>query len=270
MGSADVIPGVSGGTIAFITGIYDRLVHSISTAFSFFLSVFSFRWKQIKISFKEVDFPLFVPLGTGVVIAIFFFSKFIQYFLTGYTAITYAFFFGLILASALVIYQKMKVRNYEHLIFFALGLVFASFIMGISSLGMSNSLLFIFISGMLAICAMILPGISGAFILLLLGQYEYLISALHAYNLPVISLFSLGALLGLFSFSKALDYFLRKFRSLTLAFLVGLMLGSLRVPFGKILEAKGNILFILLMGLVGFLLVWVLEAKLGKKSSKKR
>jgi putative membrane protein len=260
MGMADVVPGVSGGTIAFITGIYQRLINSISKFdLSFILLFIQGKWKKSWKLFKSNDWVLFIPLGLGISIAIFFLSKLIQLLLEHRSGLTFAFFFGLILASAFVLLKNVGKLKFEKIILLVLGFVFAYALAGASSFNVNHSLFMIFFSGALAICAMILPGISGAFILLLLNQYEYLISALHTYQLVVVFVFLLGALFGLFSFAKGINFLLKKFRFLTISFLIGLMLGSLRVPVNEINLAGGVSLFIVISGVVGFLIVFGLE-----------
>jgi len=264
MGTADIIPGVSGGTIAFITGIYPRLIGSLSGVdLSFIPLLFRRKFRQSYNCVKKIDFQLFLPLGFGILLAMWLLSGIITLLLKEYPAYTYSFFFGLILASAFLIFRKSQKRGkfkYENLIFLLLGLVFAYVITGISSLQVGQSFLMTFFSGAAAICAMILPGISGAFILLLLNQYEHLLGAIHSLNLWFLCTFALGAATGLAAFSKALEYLLRKFRQLTLSFLIGLMVGSLRIPLGRMAGTQSNILFIILFAGIGLILVIVLEA----------
>ena len=243
MGIADVVPGVSGGTIAFITGIYYRLINSISQIKVLVLlkAVFSFKPRKLKTELSRIDFPLFLPLGLGILISIFIFSKVVQQLLESWPGITYAFFFGLILASAVLIFKKSGAIKFEKIIFGVLGFIGAYVLAGLPIVQANHTLGFIFLSGALAIIALILPGISGAFVLLLLGQYEYLITALHEFNYSVILTFAIGGLMGLLSFSRLLNLLLHKFRGLTLFFLVGVMLGALRSPASNI-SANGGYL----------------------------
>ncbi|MBT4935542.1 DUF368 domain-containing protein [Candidatus Woesearchaeota archaeon] len=265
MGIADVIPGVSGGTIAFITGIYPRLIHSLGTFnFSFILLLFKGKFTQSWKSIKKNDFALFIPLITGIGIAIFIISRLMVFLLETYSGTTFAFFFGLILASALFVLRKAGKLSLEKAIFVVLGFIGAYVLAGLSAISVNHSLPIIFVSGAVAICAMILPGISGAFILLLLNQYQYIIKALHTYQWTVIITFIIGAATGLIGFSKLVDYVLRKFKSLTLSFLVGVMLGSLRIPIEEISVAGTN-WHVLVFGLLGFIIVFVLEGVFGRK-----
>ncbi len=251
MGIADVIPGVSGGTIAFITGVYNRLIRSLSTI--------SFR------EWKKIDWSLFIPLGLGIGAAIFFLSGVMSYLLAELAGVTFAFFFGLIVASAFVLYNKIGAKNFERIVFLVLGLLVGYVLAGAATLVTNHSLLVIFISGFIAISAMLLPGISGAFLLLLLGQYEYVVNAIHDLDLLVVGIFGVGALCGLFGFSRVIDWLLRKARGIMLFFLVGLMVGSLRIPYGEIVASHQNWWILLVAGIVGFGVVFLLEGVFGKK-----
>lgn len=265
MGIADVIPGVSGGTIAFITGIYPRLIHSLGTFdFSFLVFLLKGKFTQSWHSLQKNDFALFIPLIVGIGIAILTFSRIMMYFLETFSGITFAFFFGLILASALFVLRKAGKLSLEKGIFVVLGFIGSYVLAGISTVYVTHSLPVIFISGAIGICAMILPGISGAFILLLLNQYQYIITALNTYQWTVIGTFLVGAISGLIGFSKFVDYLLRKFKNITLSFLVGVMLGSLRIPLEKISVAGTNWL-VLVFGIIGFIIVFVVEGVCGKR-----
>ncbi len=264
MGTADIMPGVSGGTIALITGIYERLVHSISKINFKFIKPFlkgdmSLSWKILK---EEVDFSLFIPLGLGIGLAIISMAQVMSFMLENYTAFTYAFFSGLILASAYIVYKEIDGICVKGFISLLAGLIGAFLFVGLNPIQANHSLPIIFLSGLLAICAMILPGISGAFVLLLLNQYEYMLNALNNVSLPDIFAFGAGAALGIVVFSRVLDYLLRNYESFTMAFLVGLMLGTLRLPYQKLeITDSGSLLPLLIIGLVGFGLVMVLEKK---------
>ena len=256
MGIADLIPGVSGGTIAFITGIYQRLIHSLSNLdFSFAALLLKGKFKQSYGAFNRNDLALFIPLGLGIAVSILSFSRIMNYLLLNQAAVTYAFFFGLILASAFVFLKHAGILKVEKFLFFILGLLVAYWLGGGVSVLLGNSLPVIFVSGMIAISAMLLPGISGAFLLLLLGQYQYIIEALHSHNLVVIAVFGAGALSGLLVFSKVIDYLLRNFKYLMISFLIGLMVGALRVPLRETTFSSLAIGF----GLFGFVLVFGLD-----------
>ena len=179
--------------------------------------------------------------------------------LTSYTAMTYAFFFGLILASSLVLLRRSGKLTMKKSVFLLLGALVAYVIAGATAVQASHSLPIIFLSGVIAISAMLLPGISGAFILLLLGQYQYVVAALHSYNIPVVMTFIGGAIVGLLGFSKAIDKLLHHYKDLTMIFLIGLMLGALRVPVVQIQGSGGFGVWVLLSGVVGFVVVLVVE-----------
>jgi len=225
MGAADVIPGVSGGTIAFITGIYEELIESIRS-----LDVASFKlimklelqafWKKI-----NGNFLLFV-LG-GIITSLLSLAKLMNYLLIVYPIQVWSFFFGLILISAPLILREIKTWSITSAFLGIIGMAIAYWITIVSPAETPSNLSFIFFCGALAICAMILPGISGAFILLLLGKYEYIIKSLVEMNLLVVGVFVLGCIVGILSFSRFLSWILKHYRFPTLALLAGFMLGSL-------------------------------------------
>lgn len=225
MGAADVVPGVSGGTIAFITGIYEELIDSIKSVnlnalklfFSFKLAAF---WKAI-----NGNFLVSVLLGIGI--SIFSLAKGLEYLLHHYPILVWAFFFGLIVASAIYIARTIKKWNAGTVVAGIAGIVVAYFITVISPAEANTTWLFIFISGSIAICAMILPGISGSFILVLLGMYRFILSAVGDLNIPVLLVFIAGAAIGIIAFSNLLSWLLKKFHNLTIAVLSGFMVGSL-------------------------------------------
>ncbi len=267
MGSADIIPGVSGGTIALITGIYERLIHAISRIdFKFILYLFKGDFKRFKQSaVQEIDFALFIPLLLGIGIAVLTMSKVISFLLVTYPAATFAFFFGLILASAIFVYKHVDELNLKNIVFLIIGFVFAIIFVGLNPIQANHSLPIIFISGAIAICAMILPGISGAFMLLLLNQYEYMINVLNHMQFVEIITFCLGALIGILSFSRFLNYLLNHHKSVTMAFLVGLMIGTLRLPYEKIAFSTESPIVIVVVAVIGFILVFLLERQFEHK-----
>jgi putative membrane protein len=259
MGTADIVPGVSGGTIALITGIYERLVHAISSVDLRFISHFIKRdFDGAKKSIRNIDFQLFIPLLIGIGLAIILMSRVMDYFLHNFEASTYAFFFGLILASAVLLYRKVEGFSVKIMLFSITGFLVGFFFTGLATLQIGHSLPIIFVSGMIAICAMILPGISGAFILLLLNQYEYMLSVLKDFQFLEIFIFIIGALIGILAFSRVLDRVLRKYKSYTLAFLIGLMLGALRLLYENIESSIDSIWPVVISGLLGFFIILVL------------
>jgi putative membrane protein len=265
MGTADVIPGVSGGTMALITGIYQRLVHAISQInANFLLAALKGDFGKSKEELLKWDFNLFLPLLAGIVVAVLTMSKIMTVMLTVYTAPTFAFFFGLILASAGFVYKHVDEVNFKNIFSLVIGLVFAIIFVGLNPIQTNHTLPIIFLSGMIAICAMILPGISGAFLLLLLNQYEYMLAALNQLKFLDIITFCAGAVIGILSFSRLLNYLLEHHKSITMAFLVGLMIGTLRLPYQKIVTSMDSIVTVLIAGLIGFILVIILERQFEK------
>lgn len=240
MGAADVVPGVSGGTIAFITGIYEELIGSIKNIHINLFKAwsregFSAFWKAANGSF------LFVLLS-GIGVSILSLAGLIKYLLENYEVLVWAFFFGLILASALVIGRKVTEWSAINIVGLVLGaaLGFAITVLAPSTTPETN--VFVFFSGAIAICAMILPGISGSFLLLLMGKYQYIITGLIERNMQVILFFGAGAIVGLLSFSRALSWMFKRYYLLTISFLTGIMIGSLNKvwPWKITLESVQN------------------------------
>ena len=259
MGIADIIPGVSGGTIALITGIYIRLVHAISGINLRFISrLVKGDFEGVKKYIGDIDFQLFIPLLTGIGLAIFLMSNLLDYLLQNFEASTYAFFFGLILASAVLLYKQIKGFSVKIMIFSIAGFLAGFFLSGLATLQIGHSLPVIFLSGMIAICAMILPGISGAFMLLFLGMYDYMIDVLKNLQFLEIFIFILGALIGILAFSRVLNYILRKYESITISFLIGLMLGALRLLYDNVASTMDSIVHVVISGLLGFLIILIL------------
>ena len=225
MGAADVVPGVSGGTIAFITGIYEELINSLksidpSTIKMLFSEGIPKTWQKVNGNFLVA---LFIGIGISVVSL----SKVIKYLLAEHPIMVWSFFFGLIIASAYVISKSITQWNLKSIGGIIIGSAIAYYITVATPAQTPTDLWFIFLCGMLAICAMILPGISGAFILLLLGKYAYIVGALSDLNISIIITFMVGCLLGLISFSHVLSYMFKKFQNMTIAILTGFMIGSL-------------------------------------------
>lgn len=264
MGSADIIPGVSGGTIALITGIYERLVHAISSInFTFVKPLLKGNMSEFKSKLLyEIDFALFIPLLLGIAIAFLTLAKVITYLLDNQTAYTFSFFLGLILASAYILYTKLDGLNIRLIITTVIGIILAYIFVGLNPIAANHSLPVLFISGLIAICAMILPGISGSFLLLLLGQYQYMLNALNNLNIVEILVFIVGAVIGILGFSKILNYLLENHESITMAFLIGIMLGSLRLPVIKVTTTlTGSWILCLVLAVIAFVLIVVMEKK---------
>lgn len=268
MGSADIIPGVSGGTIALITGIYERLIYAISSIkFSFLKPLLSCDFTDFKNKLiEEIDFELFIPLFLGIGIAFITLAKVISYLLDTQTAYTFSFFLGLILASAYILYTKLENISLKLIAITAIGIILSYIFVGLNPIATNHSLIVIFISGLIAICAMILPGISGSFLLLLLGQYQYMLNALNSRNLIEIIVFCIGAVIGILGFSKLLNYLLERYESATMAFLIGIMLGTLRLPIIKITSsANGSWIICVLLALIAFVFIIMIEKKFKKE-----
>lgn len=267
MGTADAIPGVSGGTIALITNIYSRLISGINDINVLLLKEASkLKCNNLFKNLRKIDFALFVPLLLGIGIAIVSLSHLMDYLLTKQTSITYAFFFGLILSSAFFVYKQSDKRHWRNLPFLVVGFLAAFLIVSLNALSASHSSLIILVSGAIAICAMILPGISGAFILVLLNQYEFMISAVKNLMIDKLLIFMLGAVIGILSFSKLLNFLLKRYKGVTMAFLTGLMIGSLRLPYEKVLSVEFNLFAVVIALVVGFVLVLLLEKKFASAS----
>lgn len=225
MGAADVVPGVSGGTIAFITGIYEELIESIKNInLTSIKLLFSFQFKEF---WKEINGSFLLSLFLGMAISVLSLAKIIKYLLSAHPILVWSFFFGLIIASAIVVAKKIDKWKISNVISLFIGVAIAYTITVISPAETPQEYWFLFICGALAICAMILPGISGAFILLLLGKYEYILNSISSINIPVIITVGAGAIVGLLSFSNILSWLLRKHHNLTIALLSGFMIGSL-------------------------------------------
>ncbi|RED92842.1 putative membrane protein [Marinoscillum furvescens DSM 4134] len=223
MGGADVIPGVSGGTMALITGIYEELIDSIrsidATALKLLLGF------QIAALWRHINGSFLVNVFAGVLISIFSLAKLITFLLENHPIPVWSFFFGLILISAFYVLPRQ--RDWRAYIFLVVGVVIAYTITSLAPAETPTALWFIFLSGAIAICAMILPGISGSFILLLLGKYEYVLGAVKSFDLGVIVVFALGCAIGIVTFSKLIHWLLHHQKVATLSILAGFMLGSL-------------------------------------------
>ncbi|MFP4050158.1 MAG: DUF368 domain-containing protein [Thermoplasmata archaeon] len=262
MGGANIIPGVSGGTIALIIGIYDRLIHAINQIPKDLpLPLFKGDIDGFKSKLKDIDFPFLAPLAVGALVSIITIARGLEIVMDSYPAITFAFFFGLILVSVAIIYKYIERINFYSILSAFIGFLFVFYILGIEGIEFSHGPITIFFSGMVAIVSMILPGISGSYILLILHQYEYMVEALYSFNFQTIIIFVAGAVVGLFGFAKILDYLLQKYPSISMAFLFGLMVGALRVPLVKSVNNASNIFEIIIPAIIGAALIAILEYK---------
>lgn len=225
MGAADVVPGVSGGTIAFIVGIYEELINSIKSINGTTLKLLL--TGKIGKFWSAINANFLLALVSGIAISIFSLAKAITYLLQYHPILVWAFFFGLVLASTWFVSKEVKQWGWKTGLSFLVGALIAYYITVATPAESSNALPFIFLSGAIAICAMILPGISGSFILVLMGKYFYIMEAVKSFNIPVMLTFMAGAAIGITSFSRVLSFALRRFHDITIAVLSGFMLGSL-------------------------------------------
>ena len=225
MGIADAIPGVSGGTIALITGIYEQLINSIK---SFDLAAITYLRKfRFRDLWRHVNGDFLLTLVFGIATSLVTLSHFVTFILREYPIQIWSFFFGLIIISSVVVLRRINRWNPKVIISLSIGVAAAFLITMATPAQTPDDLWFIFISGSIAIIAMILPGISGAFILLLLGKYEYVYMALRDLDLVIIGVFIAGAIAGILSFSRAVSFLLRKYHNSSIALLSGFMIGSL-------------------------------------------
>ncbi len=227
MGAADVVPGVSGGTMAFILGIYEELINSIKK-FASINTIKLFLTFNTKKIINELPWRFLLFLGIGILISIVSLAKGIKYGLENHPAMIWAFFFGLVLASIITVRKKIEKWELKDIFASILGAAFAYLLVGLVPAQTPDTWWFIIISGSLAVSAMILPGISGAFILLLLGKYQTALSAVNDRNFMVIMFFAIGAIIGLATFIQLLNFLFKKYHNLTVAILIGFMMGSLR------------------------------------------
>ena len=226
MGAADVVPGVSGGTIAFITGIYEELLESISNVN--FKLIKTLKLEGVKVAWKQVNGSFLVALFAGILISIISLAKTIKWLLEHEPLLLWSFFFGLVLASIIYIGKQVTKWNAIAIVILLVGAFIAYYVTTLNPLVTENSsILFMFLAGAIAICAMILPGISGAFILVLLGAYKPVLAAVNDRDLKTVAAIGLGAIVGLLSFSKVLKWMFANYKNYTLAVLTGFIIGSL-------------------------------------------
>lgn len=233
MGAADVIPGVSGGTIAFMTGIYEELVGSINSINGEAVKLlFSGKFKAF---WKHINGNFLLSLVAGILISILSLAKLMTYLLTNHPIQTWAFFFGLIVASSIFILKGVSGWKFKDIVMLILGIIIGVVVCTLTPTQTPDGLWFIFICGAIAICAMILPGISGSFILLILGKYEYMLGTItkitsgdgRLLDFAVILIFVVGALIGILAFSRFLHWLLARYHRATLLVLAGFIIGSL-------------------------------------------
>jgi putative membrane protein len=286
MGIAELVPGVSGGTIAFVTGIYEEFISSINNVN---LSTFKTLKNEGFIAFwNKLNGSFLLVLFVGMMISILSFSKLITWLLEFHPKPIWAFFFGLVLASVIFVAKAITKWNVLSLVLFALGTVVAFYITTLPPSANTDSLPFLFFSGALAICAMVLPGISGSFILVLLGSYKTILEAVNEKDLKILITVGLGTIFGILSFARLLKWMFENHKDATLAVLTGFILGSLNKiwPWKNILEViqigKKEIIidenispfnfngdpqltFAIVSALIGFSLIFILEKTASNK-----
>ncbi len=238
MGAADVVPGVSGGTIAFISGIYEELIGSINQVSLKLLT--TLRKEGIASAWKQVNGNFLLSLLIGIGISVVSLARLIRHLLETQPVLIWSFFFGLVLASIIYVGKKITRWRPGTVILLMAGGVLAYFITTLTPQEAEVTYPYVFFSGALAICAMILPGISGSFILLLLGMYKPVLDAIHFRDIGVIAVLMAGAVVGLLSFSRLLKWLFDHYENLTLAVLTGFILGSLNKiwPWKEVLESE--------------------------------
>ena len=289
MGAANVIPGVSGGTIALITGVFERLINAIK---SFNLTAVNLLLKgKFKELFKHIDFWFLVSLFVGIGVAVISLAQLFKYLFVAYPEYIWAFFFGLVLASIYFVGKTVTKWNISSIITFIIGSAIAISISVLTPASENSSFIYLFICGIVAICSMIIPGLSGSFVLILLGNYQLvMINAVSELNLKVLLPVAAGAGIGLIGFSHFLSWLLKKYHNQTIAMLTGFIMGSLGIlwpwkhpitkTFGEKVKTVGYdwnlpvinteffiaIVFIIL----GIAAIWITESLGSKKAVKKQ
>lgn len=225
MGGADTVPGVSGGTVAFITGIYQELLDSISSVDTTALNLL--KSGRLKDLWQHINGTFLLVLLAGVFTSILSLARLLSYLLLHYPIQLWSFFFGLVIISAVLVMKEIKKWNVLVVIACLIGIAIAYYISVAAPTETPVDSWFIFIAGAVAICAMILPGISGAFILLLFGKYEYIMNALRNLDLEVIVVFALGCITGILTFARVISWLLHRYYNVAVSLLAGFMIGSL-------------------------------------------
>ncbi len=286
MGIAELVPGVSGGTIAFVTGIYEEFITSINNVN---LNTFkTLKDEGFKAFWNKLNGNFLLALFLGMLISILSLSKAISWLLDNHPIPIWSFFFGLVLASVIFVAKAIKKWNALSVVLFTIGTVVAFYITTLPPSSNTDGLPFLFFSGALAICAMVLPGISGSFILVLLGSYKTILDAVNDKDFKIVITVALGAIFGILSFAKVLKWMFTHYKDATLAILTGFILGSLNKiwPWKNILEVikvgkkeiiidenispfafEGNnqLTFAIIAAIIGFSLIFILEKTASKK-----
>ncbi len=226
MGASDVVPGVSGGTMAFILGIYEELIDSIKSidlhVIKLLLSL------KIKAALNIVPWQFLLSVLVGILLAVFSLAKGLEWLLVNEPVLLWSFFFGLVLASVLMVSKRITHWSVKTIAAITLAAIGAYVLVGLVPTETPTAPWFIFLSGAIVICAMILPGISGSFILVLLGKYQYILGAVNNRDFITLGIFAMGATIGIITFAQVLSWLFKRYHNVTIALLTGLMLGSLR------------------------------------------
>lgn len=236
MGIADAVPGVSGGTIAFITGIYDELLHSLNEIDrDAFRLLIRFRLAEL---WKKINGNFLLTVSAGIITSLLLLVSVVFNLILHYPILISSFFFGVIFASVALVLKEIKTWGYKPIVSFVASAMLGYFITTLAPMETTSASWFIFICGALAICSMIFPGISGAFILVLLGKYQFMIASLVELDAWVISVFTTGCVFGLLGFARLITWVLDHYHHVTVAVLAGFMMGSLNKvwPWRKGLE----------------------------------
>ena len=287
MGAADVVPGVSGGTIAFISGIYEELITSINNInFSLFQT---FKKEGLKVAWNTLNGNFLLALFTGIFISLFSLATVVSWLLENQPVLLWSFFFGLVTASIFFVGKAIEKWNIATIVMLLFGTLIAFFITTLPPNENIDSLPYLFLSGAIAVCAMILPGISGAFILILLGSYKTILEAVHEKDMKIVVTVALGCIFGLLSFARLLKWMFENYKNVTLAVLTGFILGSLPKiwPWKKVLKTKtfgekiivindknispfsfeddNQLIFAITLAIIGFSLIFILEKVASKE-----
>lgn len=256
MGICDIIPGVSGGTVAFITGIYGRLISAIAHVSPLIIRDL-IRWdlEAFKTRLEEMDVIFLIVLAAGIGSAFLLASRVMLWLLQEYPVLTNGFFLGLILASSVLLFAPLPGRYPGSFIFLIVGIILGLGIVMINPAALGHSYPILFLTGFIALCAMILPGISGAYITLLMNQYEYMLHAIKTLALPDIGAYLAGGIIGILTFTRLLKYLLKYYHDLIVAILTGLMLGSSKLLFDRATELTQPELDLVVSVIIGILVV---------------
>ncbi len=287
MGAANVVPGVSGGTIALITGIFERLIDAIK---SFNLKALKLLFKfKIKELLEYIDFWFLVSLFLGVAVAILSVAKLFEYLFEYYPVYIWSFFFGLVLASVYFVGKEIQKWHFTVILSFIIGAIVAVLISVLSPAGENDAFIYLFLCGLVAACSMILPGLSGSFVLILLGNYQLvMIDSVTNLDISVLLPVVIGALVGILGFSHLLSWVFKKYRNQTIGLLTGFVLGSVMIlwpwktqimaVFGKKTKLVGydwylpeiNAQFFIAVGIIifGIFTIWLMEKMANKFKEK--